>query len=237
MKKKSLLLGLSAVIIISALAVGGTLAYFTSADKADNTFTVGSVAIDLFEHKVEKIPGENGFPIWRYAFDGDLRIVCKKNEYDGVYPGAVLPKDPTIRNTGNNPAYVRMKVTISNASAWLNSIDTTDSSDEAKIDKLERIFKIPIQTDWTISTAKMADDTITFFYNYSKILMPDATTSELFSSVTIPKEFDNAQIQAIGRGEVGKFTIAITAEAIQQEGFKNADEAFSELDNQLRPKP
>ena len=225
MKKKSLLLGLTVVIIVASTAVGGTLAYFTSADNAKNTFTVGSVEIDLYEHKVAKTTDENGLATWNYVYDGDTKIEVNENTYDGVYPSAVLPKDPTIRNTGKSPAYVRMKVTISNASAWKSKIkDGTD---------LSTIFGG--YDDMKCTRSSIAEDTsadtITYVYNYTGILGVGHDTGALFTSVTIPTSFDNAEIIAIG-GERGQFTMSITAEAIQSEGFNNnSTAAFAELDH------
>ena len=53
MKKKSILLTLTAVVLAMAIGVGGTIAYFTSTtDDVKNTFTVGNVAITLDEAEV-----------------------------------------------------------------------------------------------------------------------------------------------------------------------------------------
>lgn len=49
MKKKTILVAAIAVMLVAALVVGGTLAYFTDTDKATNTFTVGKVDITLNE--------------------------------------------------------------------------------------------------------------------------------------------------------------------------------------------
>ena len=46
MKKKTILVAAIAVMLVAALVVGGTLAYFTDTKSADNTFTVGNVKID-----------------------------------------------------------------------------------------------------------------------------------------------------------------------------------------------
>ena len=54
MKKtsKALLLTICAVLLVAA-SVMGTMAYLTSTDKVQNTFTVGKVAIKLDEAKVD----------------------------------------------------------------------------------------------------------------------------------------------------------------------------------------
>ena len=52
MKKKTILVAAIAVMLVAALVVGGTLAYFTDKGNATNTFTVGNVKITLDEAKV-----------------------------------------------------------------------------------------------------------------------------------------------------------------------------------------
>lgn len=87
-KKKIVSLCLAAVLVVMAIA-GATVAYFTDTDKADNTFTVGNVKIDLTE------------PNWESSGSVDA---------PDVYPGEPLAKDPTVTNSGKNPCFVRIKV-------------------------------------------------------------------------------------------------------------------------------
>ena len=47
MKKKSILLAATAVMLVCAMSIGGMLAYFTDTDEKTNTFTVGKVDITL----------------------------------------------------------------------------------------------------------------------------------------------------------------------------------------------
>lgn len=89
MKKKIFALMLC-VALLAVAVVGGTLAYFTDTDDAENVFTVGNVDIDLTE------------PQWD---------AVGKAEAEHVYPGEPLAKDPTVTNKGNNPCFVRISVT------------------------------------------------------------------------------------------------------------------------------
>ena len=75
MKKKTILVAAIAVMLVAALVVGGTLAYFTDTKSADNTFTVGNVKITLDEAKVTT----DGTPV-----EGADRV--KANEYH-LLPG------------------------------------------------------------------------------------------------------------------------------------------------------
>lgn len=86
MKKKIMALCLAACLAAVAV-VGGTLAYFTDSEEAENVFTVGNVDITLTE------------PNW------------DAEEKEDVYPGEPLAKDPTVTNDGANPCFVRISVT------------------------------------------------------------------------------------------------------------------------------
>ena len=55
MKKKTILVAAIAVMLVAALVVGGTLAYFTDKDDATNTFTVGNVNIELLESQYHRV--------------------------------------------------------------------------------------------------------------------------------------------------------------------------------------
>lgn len=88
MKRKLLAMCLVAALAATAV-IGGTLAYFTDSDAAENTFTVGNVDIALTE------------PNWEAK---------GKAEAETVYPGEPLAKDPTVENIGANPCFVRVSV-------------------------------------------------------------------------------------------------------------------------------
>ena len=81
-------------LVLSAAATGTMLAYLTDTDTAENVFTIGSVSADLYE---------NGTLI-DSSFTGAT--------LSGVYPTQVIPKKPTVKNTGTNPALVFIEVTI-----------------------------------------------------------------------------------------------------------------------------
>lgn len=91
-KKKIVSVALAASLAATAI-VGGTLAYFTDTDKADNVFTVGNVDIALTE------------PNW------------EPEDAVNMYPGEVVSKDPTVTNVGNNPCLLRVKI------EWPENVD------------------------------------------------------------------------------------------------------------------
>ena len=97
MKKRSLktkLLALSVVLILAALSVYGTLAYFTAQGTARNAVTTGDIKIAL-EERMLTPDGEKTVP-----FENQL----------GVMPGSDVSKIVTVSNTGGQPAWVRVSL-------------------------------------------------------------------------------------------------------------------------------
>lgn len=87
--------------VLCLASIGGVSAYLTDFDKADNQFTVGKVSIDL---------DEPGF---------------KPEEQTKIEPGKDVKKDPQIKNTGVNDAFVYLEVSIPMAEVEAASEDGT----------------------------------------------------------------------------------------------------------------
>ena len=97
-KKKVFMTVLCAAALVVA-SVLGTMAFLTSKDKVNNTFTVGNVAITLDEAKVT----DAGNPV-----EGADRV--KANIYK-LIPGHEYTKDPTVHVTANSEdSWVFIKV-------------------------------------------------------------------------------------------------------------------------------
>ena len=78
-----------ALLLCLVLLIGGISAYFTDkTETLSNTYTIGNIEIELTE------------PGWVAA------------NAQGIMPGDVLVKDPTVQNTGSSDAYVFVKVSI-----------------------------------------------------------------------------------------------------------------------------
>lgn len=96
--KKSIALVMMAVLLVAA-SVMGTLAFLTSTDAVENTFTVGKVAITLDEADVDVY----GAPIENAA-----RV--RANEYK-LIPGHAYTKDPTVHfAAGSEASWLFVKV-------------------------------------------------------------------------------------------------------------------------------
>lgn len=212
-RSKALLLTLCAVVLVIA-TVFGTMAYLTSTDKVENTFTVGSVNIKLDEAKANP--------------DGSLVANAdrvKANSYK-LLPGHTYNKDPMVTVLkGSEPSYVKMTVTFSKA----NELDAIFAPDGAN---LTSIFNGYNATNWIGkgNTKDAAANTRTYEFWYKETVdAPDADVAldALFDSITVPGEITNEQLATIEG-----MTITVNAYAIQADGFANAEAAWAAFDAQ-----
>ncbi|SFN78030.1 SipW-dependent-type signal peptide-containing protein [Proteiniclasticum ruminis] len=202
-KKKITILALS---LIAVFAAAMTFAYFTDqSDEVKNTFTMGNVEILLDEALVVPTTGPSG-TTWAVDEEAD-RVLS--NTYDNIYPGAILPKDPMVENTGSNPAYIRAKVTF-----------TKHAELAAAIPDPKTILGT-LGAGWSY----FGVDGSTYEFRFANVLPAGGITNPLFTQVTIPASLNSAEMESISG-----FQINVIAEAIQSQGFANVTEAFAAYD-------
>ena len=215
-RSKALLLTLCAVVLVIA-TVFGTMAYLTSTDEVQNTFTVGQVKITLDEAKVNP----DGTLV--YKEDGQTPVDRVSTNSYKLLPGHTYNKDPMVTVLkGSEPSYVKMTVTFSKA----NELDAIFAPDGAK---LTSIFNGYDATNWIAkgNTKDATADTRTYEFWYKEtVSAPDADVplDALFDSITVPGEITNEQLATIEG-----MTITVNAYAIQADGFANADEAWEKF--------
>lgn len=257
-RTKAMLLTLCAVLLVTA-TIMGTLAYLTSTDEVQNTFTVGKVNIELLEREVDG----NGQMIKYYSDDGESMDGdgnkysykwVKSNSYK-LLPGHSYSKDPTIFiKAGSESCYVRHIITAK---------FRKDLTDEQK-EWVEENFDIvdilycddyingggyrPVCEYWKrVGEPEFSEDgtSITYEYRYrnnderntNEILIStseeyDSKVLAIFNEIRIPAEWDE-DIMAIFEG----FELNVVAEAIQADGFnpddpKNGDAIWGAFDAQ-----
>lgn len=239
MKKRILII--AAIVCIVALIGFGTLAYFQDYKEVTNMFAVAGASdpndpngtmstTDLFSIKLYET---------RYDETTDSvvadEITESGNVYDDLLPNTVITKDPTVENTGKYAAWIRMKVTLTNANNWMAAFQKHDL-------KLTDIFRGIDQNKW-YGFATEYDATgsgVLVLTCYLREALPaedDAATAEkedaatLFTSVKIPEELEVADLAALA-----SFHVKVRAEAIQAaNNGASAVEAFQNWDSTMAP--
>lgn len=212
MKKFKALLVVACALLLVAASVFGTMAYLTSTDTVTNTFTVGKVKITLDEAKVNP-DGTAVTPAER----------VKGNSYK-LLPGHTYTKDPTLTvEGGSEDAYVRLLVTINEAST-LKEVFGTNFLPQNYVDNTWNA-----QTWPCVKTTVNNDDTVTYEFRYKEIVKANAADQKLdalFKSFTVPGTVNGDQL-----AKLENLKIEVIGEAIQADGFDNADAAWAAFDN------
>ena len=245
-KTKALLMSLCAVLLVAA-SVLGTMAYLTDSKDVKNTFTVGNVTITLDEAKVDG----NG-----NAIDKQGKRVTNLADAERVpgnayklLPGHTYTKDPTVTVLAPSvESYVRMKVTFNNASQIIAMCTDPEFAEDGPTGvenafPLIRMVKfveanaakwdgiIPdnmVDTKDMLADPKYIDaknDTLTYYFYYKETVeapTADVKLATLFDSINVPEWATGDQLKAL-QG----FEITAVAEAIQADGFENADAAWA----------
>lgn len=240
-KTKALLMSLCAVLLVAA-SVLGTMAYLTDSKEVNNTFTVGNVSIKLDEAKVDDM----GNLVKNQ--DGTLADRVTQNAYK-LLPGHEYVKDPTVTVlTPSVESYVRMKVTFNNADKIIALC--TDPEFEGEVTGVENAFPlirmvnfvkanaakwdgiIPdnmVDTEDMLANSKYfvkgTDNTLTYYFYYNGTVAArdgNVVLPTLFDSITLPEWVTGDQL-----AKLKDFQINVVAEAIQADGFKNADAAWA----------
>lgn len=212
--KKKLTLVVTCIVLVAAMVIGGTLAYFTDTKTANNTFTMGNVKIALDETNVKDPEGDR----------------VTSNEYD-VYPGQTVTKDPIVHNTGKNGAYIRATVNVYN---WMNLVAAyyPDFKETFPNDGYKAALNLlvgELGEGWSVVDV-VAGDTFTigqfdakFVLKYDGVLAAGTDTTAMFQTVTIPAGIDNANASSFQ-------SVKVVAQAIQADGFDTWEAAFAAYD-------
>lgn len=221
MKKKVLTVALVAALI--AIMVTGTLAYFTDTDDVTNTFTVGSVKIEIWE---------NNAPTDKEAVEFDERLVPIVNTQDPTQDDSYIPKIVKVENTGLNAAYIR--VHIAQPVELLGYLElVTDTTGWKRVD--------------TTYATLGGQEYIVVTYDYQTAVDPNGFTAELLKGAYLAADVDLKENgdgdlefckpdgnggytfsgfvahEANGNGTYTSNTVSVlvAAEAIQAQGFEN----------------
>lgn len=227
MKKKILAIVLCVAMLAIAI-VGGTMAYFTDEAEQVNTFTAGKVDIYLYEHEVEKNE------------DGDLVSTGEKTVKDQsyhLYPAMTVTKDPTIAvAAGSEDAYVAAVVTVTGDLYPLIGVEGAPNIDITKLISGGEVSKASTQvTGWNgLSMVYETADCVIYqdasnaanntwtMYIFVKAAMAEKASVTLFDTMTIPAEWDNAEM-----AKINEMNITVKAYATQTNGFDDCYTAIT----------
>ncbi|MDL2324263.1 hypothetical protein LJC61_03815 [Ruminococcaceae bacterium OttesenSCG-928-A16] len=194
--KRSVLLVLALTLVVAIVSISFTLAFLSDQRVVTNTFSFGEITIQVLESK------------WTTPA-GEAKVVA---------PGQTVNKDPSVKNVGSMPCYVRATITISDA--VLNS----------KQDVLDFIEMGALSPEWKVAENQTWGGRQVTVY-YQQELPVGGTTTPIFNTVTLKAQ--NASGQALLEGPNNNFAIDVIADAVQTTAngytITSAEDAFAQL--------
>lgn len=253
MKKKSILMAAIAVMLVAVLVVGGTLAYFTDAKSATNTFTVGNVGIELIEQQ-RKLDADGNKTTELEGFKQNQQLYPIVGSAQGEKDALGMPiaknyvdKMVTVKNTGSEKAYIRAYFAIPSA------LDDGYETFNAGMNVLHFNFGNTVKNGVVTSTEGQEwqwthggkwnyfETTIdgikynVYYADYYQALDAGATTEQLVQGVYLDKSFDMKDGTPYAFGKTfgvdegwdwGKVSCPVFAVAVQATGFDSASAAM-----------
>lgn len=237
-KWKNKLKAAAATALIVLLSLGGTLAYMTDYEAAENRFTVGSVDFNLYERNWD---GERPDGTYATSSDASSSNASSSNalgieQARHMYAGMEIPKDPAIKNNSKNDAYVRMTVKIPVAEIVTAAKDGTLNAGGQAVETELFTYELNPESGMRLLSDIPVREGNSYVYEYiytgggrEEIPVPAGhDILPLFHSVT----FAN-----IVGGELSESTefIHVDFKAIQSGGFDSPEEAWAAYQNQGQP--
>lgn len=188
-RKYKKLIVLSAFLV--SLFTSGAFAFMTSStEEIDNVVILGNVEIELIE------------PKWTDADDFDSDKI--PNFAEAVYPNQIIDKDPAIENTGNNDAYVYLKVDIPKAAVKYVKENQEIVSPVQPVE----LFTYNANNGWVEFHKEDKGDYNSHYYYFKEPVKPNEKSDALFETIRFINVVE-------GQLEETKYLIDVTAYAAQ----------------------
>lgn len=245
MKNKKIALALSLVLALGAtLMVGGSLAWFTDTEETTNTFTMGGVEIRQIE------TNEDGS-----SFTHNQPLVPVGSNNTPTDDPNFVHKIVTVKNVGTSTAYVQTYIAVPKAldNGLLHWDVNLDAGKWKAVDgDLNTDGIQPVGTadyDLDGNGTKEANALNVYLYRYEVALAKDEVTTELLNGVYIdqaadmkahhddaqhPEEVTSAyfvwngsELTDYNLTKIQKLPVLVASQAVQAEGFTDADNALN----------
>lgn len=226
-KKQKLITTVLACVLVLAAVIAWSFAFLRSKDEVTNTFTTRNLDILLTETE--------------YPGNFDKRVT-------GILPYDEIPKNPQITNSGNNDAFVFLRITVPVVNTAIADVDGTKGEQ-----KLQEIFYLKTnqtekttlensfnQTNWIrlenveegVESTPPGDtvyvsDSRTYIFGYKNSISSGQTTDPIFDKI----QMKNVISDVLGYSEFQ--TIKVDAFGIQADYLNNIDSKTDLSENEL----
>ena len=235
------------IAMTAALAVGGTLAYLTDTDEDVNVMTVGKVKIDQLEYeRVDPETNGDNAVVQEFHDNKPLFPAVIKDGFDwGVTDGVVnweqigkedytsgIWNPEKINNEVDKMVFVKNK---GDFDAYVRTVIAFEAGNYETLDEFRSKVHLNLnETDWTwewseppvtIGGGKYFIATAT----YNKVLEPGKLTEISLSQIALDPSVTNDDVAGFG----DTYQVLVQSQAVQADGFIDADTALTEAFGEL----
>lgn len=226
---------LAAICLLALLSLGGTMAYMTDHESAENRFTVGKVDFNLYERNWD---GERPDGTYATSSNATSSNATSSNalgmeQAENMYAGMEINKDPAIKNNSKNDAYLRMTVKV--PVATISTADRDGNLVDGGIQKETELFTYDLNPYCGMKPVSYWPTVENGFHVYEYMYTGDGYYEiPVPAGHDIPPLFHTVTFANVVDGEIGEETefIYVDFKAIQSGGFDTPEDAWRAYDNQ-----
>ena len=221
---------LAAICLLALLSLGGTMAYMTDHESAENEFTVGKVDFNLYERNWD---GERPDGTYATASNATSSNALGMEQAENMYAGMEINKDPAIKNNSKNDAYLRMTVKV--PVATVSTADRDGNLVDGGIQKETELFSYELNPYCGMKPVSYWPTVENGFHVYEYMYTGDGYHEiPVPAGHNIPPLFHTVTFANVVDGEINEETefIYVDFKAIQSGGFDTPEDAWRAYDNQ-----
>lgn len=226
---------LAAICLLALLSLGGTMAYMTDHESAENRFTVGKVDFNLYERNWD---GERPDGTYATSSNATSSNATSSNalgmeQAENIYAGMEINKDPAIKNNSKNDAYLRMTVKV--PVATVSTADRDGNLVDGGIQKETELFSYELNPYCGMKPVSYWPTVENGFHVYEYMYTGDGYHEiPVPAGHNIPPLFHTVTFANVVDGEINEETefIYVDFKAIQSGGFDTPEDAWRAYDNQ-----
>lgn len=244
------------ILLVLIVAVGPTIAYLSDEEEVVNTFTMGKIDIELEEPNWEETAGENLLPgavVYKDPTVLAMKGACYMRLQLRIVDGSNKPVTDELRiQKILQTIYYDAGYTAKTNNAYANTtLLKTAQYTQAELQALLADEKTAVSrynhTEFHFAGCEENNPGVLYFNYIGENGIFDAAseqTATLFSHILLPADWDSGAI-ALLNGDVYAgdgtlvhtgtgYKLVLCAQGIQTDGFASAEEAFGQLNAQLK---
>ena len=226
---------LAVICLLALLSLGGTLAYMTDHESAENRFTVGKVDFNLYERNWDGERADGTYAISSNATSSNATPsdALGMEQAENMYAGMEINKDPAIKNNSKNDAYLRMTVKI--PVATVSTADRDGNLIDGGVKKETELFSYEVNPYCGMKPVSYWPTVENGYHVYEYMYTGDGYYEiPVPAGHDIPPLFHTVTFANVVDGEISEQTefIYVDFKAIQSGGFNTPEEAWRAYDNQ-----